>query len=83
MADTKGYFMKFTNEEDKIRYLKQVIFQKKSAIPSNLTAIKHPKMSGVYYVVDKSTEIAYMVFEDTEAVEEYPLHAVPGYGHLK
>jgi hypothetical protein len=75
--------MKFADEEDKIRYLKQVIFQKKSAIPRNLKIIKHSKMSGVYYAVDTTTNYAYMVFEDTEAVEDHPIQTIPGYEHLK
>lgn len=75
--------MKFTSEDDKIRYLKQVIFQKKSALPGNLRLVKHPKMSGVYYAVDNSTGSAFIVFEDTEAVEDTPKHSVPGFEHLK
>jgi len=75
--------MKFADENDKIRYLKQVVFQKKSAIPKNLKIVKHLRMSGAYYAVDLSTQSAYMVFEDTEAVEDHPLHLVPGYEHLK
>lgn len=75
--------MKFADENDRIRYLKQILFQKKSALPKNVKIVKHPKIGGVYYAVDSATGVAYMVFEDLEAVEDAPIHTVPGFEHLK